>query len=73
MLSTPLLLAALIGAASVPVRVFEEEFDRYAEHPEIFSENSHIEEAPGSLNGKKLKAECRDGVLHCKVRLKAGD
>ena len=46
---TPLLLAALIGAASVPVRVFEEEFDRYAEHPEIFSEKSHIEEEPGSV------------------------
>ncbi len=40
MTCTPLLLAALIGAAEVPVKVFEEEFDRYAEHPEVFSEKS---------------------------------
>lgn len=32
-----------------------------------------IDASSVSLNGKKLKAECRDGVLHCKVRLKTGD
>ena len=44
---TPLLLAALIGAAAVPVKVFEEEFDRYPEHSPVFHEDSHIEEGLG--------------------------
>ncbi|MBQ3935252.1 MAG: hypothetical protein II715_05470, partial [Clostridia bacterium] len=62
MTCTPLLLAALIGAAEVPVKVFEEEFDRYAEHPEVFSENSHIEEEPGSVKRMNFTPEKQEAL-----------
>lgn len=35
-------------AVQVPEKVFEEEFDRYAEYPEIFCEDSHICEQDAS-------------------------